>query len=360
MELNLDDARRRYGWALTDEDRDRLPFYDALTRALADDLSALKLLAGVRAEQRNPMLVLAALQLLGYEGHPILGPVYDDVRRGVAGSVSERVDLVLGVVDHEGDLIRAHLGRATQTNEPGRSAVLQAVVPLAAAGADAVNVLDVGTSAGINLHFDRFPVRDRDDDNPLTLVCEDRGGVDRSRPPPRVVSRVGIDLTPLDLTVRADQLWLLSCLWPEEPRRVRRLEAVIAQRASWPPVTIVVGDALARLDDALALGDGDHLTVIVDTWFAAYLGDDAQIEYYERVRALCEAGRAAWVSMELPIALRWPAPHGRTDAPGTGATEVTVTTPGGRPEHVGWCHHHGRWLDLDRDVAPPGAAPVAG
>jgi hypothetical protein len=36
-----------------------------------------------------------------------------------------------------------------------------------------INLVDVGTSAGLNLYFDKFPVRTRDDDNPLTLVCRD-------------------------------------------------------------------------------------------------------------------------------------------------------------------------------------------
>ena len=349
---DLDDARRRYGWALTDEDRVRLPYYDALTRALAADETGLTLLAEVRAEQRNPMLVLAALHLLALEGDPALAPLYGAVRDGGGGDPAAWAGAVVGVARAEPDLVRSHLHRATQTNEPGRSAVLQAVVPRAAPGASAINLVELGASAGINLHFDQFPVAAVDGDDPLTLVCEDRGPVDRSAPLPGVAARVGVDLEPLDLSDRDDQLWLLACLWPEEPRRAARLRAIIERRPSWPPVTVLAGDALERLDDALALCDPRYPTVVVDTWFAPYLPDDAQDEMHRRLSALCASGAAGWVSVELPVALRWPAPADRTEPPNVGATEVVVARVGGAPEHVGWCHHHGRWLLVDGPTGP--------
>ncbi|HEV2427623.1 MAG TPA: DUF2332 domain-containing protein [Acidimicrobiales bacterium] len=345
--LDLDDARRRFGWALTDEDRARLPYYDALTRALADDETGLTLLAEVRVEQRNPMLILASLHLLALEGDPILAPLYDAVRDGDGGDPGAWAARVLAVARSEPDAVRAHLHRATQTNEPGRSAILQFAIPLAATGAREVNVVELGTSAGINLHFDRFPVAPVDGDDPLTLVCEDRGPVDRSTPLPRVAARVGVDLEPLDLNRRDDQLWLLACLWPEEPRRAARLRAIIERRPTWPAVTILAGDALARLDDALALTTPGVPTVVIDTWFAPYLEEDAQREMHRRLAGLCASGAVSWVSVELPVAVRWPEPAHRTEAPNTGATEVVVTRAHGEPEHVGWCHHHGRWLLVD-------------
>jgi hypothetical protein len=354
VELDLADARRRYGWALTPEDQERLPFYAALMRAFADSDTALRLLAGVRVEQRNPMLVFAALHLLALEGHPVLGPLYDDVRHGREADLATRVATVIGVVDDEPDLVRAQLHRSTQTNEPGRSAVLRAVLPVAAAGATRVNLVDVGTSAGVNLFLDRFPVAAHDDANPLTLVCEDTGPVDREGALPEIVSRTGIDLHPLDLTNPDDQRWLEACVWPEERRRFERMDAIIRARASWPPVTILQGDALARLDDAVAHGQPGATTVVMNTWFAAYLPREAQARYYERVTGLCAGGDVAWISIELPVLMTWPAASSTTPPPQEGATQVVVTRPGEDPAHYGWCHHHGRWLVRDgAPLSPP-------
>ncbi len=348
VELDLADARRRYGWALTPEDQERLPFYAGLMHAFTESDAALRLLAGVRVEQRNPMLVFAALHLLALEGHPVLAPLYDDVRHGRVADVDGHASAaVIGVVEGDPGLVGAQLHRSTQTNEPGRSAVLRAVLPVAASGATRVNLVDVGTSAGVNLFLDHYPVSSHDDENPLTLVCEDTGPVDRSRGLPEIVSRTGVDLNPLDLADPDDQRWLEACVWPEERRRFERMDAIIHARPSWPPVTILRGDALARLDDAIAQGQPGVTTVVMNTWFAAYLPRDAQALYYERLTALCATSDVAWISIELPVLMTWPEARGTTPPPQEGATQVVVTKPGDAPTHYGWCHHHGRWLVRD-------------
>ncbi|MFI5036170.1 MAG: DUF2332 family protein [Acidimicrobiales bacterium] len=360
MELDLADARKRYGGALTPEDQARLPFYAGLVHAFQEDETALRLLAEVRAEQRNPMLVLAALHLLALEGHAVLGPLYEDVRHGRLTSTARMVDVVTAVLRTDADLVRAELHRSTQTNEPGRSAVLRAALPYAVPGVRRVNLVDVGTSAGVNLYLDQFPVAPVDDGNPLTLVCEDVGPIDRSRALPTIVSRTGVDLHPLDLAEPDDQRWLEACVWPEERRRFERMEAIIRARPTWPTVKIIAGDALERLDEALDFGEPRVTTVVMNTWFAAYLTREAQAAYFARLTERCAEGTVAWISIELPVAVNWPSPRGSTPAPQVGATQVMVTPPGGRPTHFGWCHHHGRWLIRDGEpkalAAPVGAA----
>ena len=212
MSLDLEDARRRYRFAFNDEDRARLPFYSALLTALENDEQAQVLLAEVKVEQRNPMLILASLHLAALMGHRVLAPIYSLARHGQLDDPSRAAAEVLGVVRDEPDTVRRELHRSTQTNEPGRSAVFQAVIALVATRTQRViNIVDVGTSAGINLYFDQFPVRSHDDDNPLTLVCRDSSSIDRSLPLPHVVARVGVDPSPLDLSIEGDRRWLQAC-----------------------------------------------------------------------------------------------------------------------------------------------------
>lgn len=351
---DLEDARRRYGWALAPEDQARLPFYAGLVRAFGEDPVALELLASVRIEQRNPMLVLAALHYLALEGHPVLGPVYDDVRHGRERPVEEVVAIVTGVLHDDPGAVRAQLHRSTQTNEPGRSAVLRAALPHAVPGARRVNLVDIGTSAGVNLFLDRYRVAPADDGDPLTLVCHDTGPIDRSRALPAIVTRVGIDQNPLDLADVNDQRWLEACVWPEERRRFERLDAIVRARPTWPAITLLRGDALERLDDALDAGDPDADTVVMNSWFVPYLERDAQALYYERLCELCERGRVAWISLEMPASVNWPTTPGSTAPPMVSATEVMVTRAGQGPAHFGWCHPHGRWLVRDDAAASDG------
>jgi hypothetical protein len=347
MALDLEDARRRYRVSFTREDHSRLPFYSALIIALESDVVAQELLAGVRVEQRNPMLVLASLHLAALRGHPVLTPIYSEARHGMLADPAAAARDVVDVLNAEPALVRDELHRSTQTNEPGRSAVFQAVIALIAKrGYPSINVVDVGTSAGINLHFDQFPVRTTDDDNPLTLVCRDETPVDRSLPLPDVVSRVGIDPSPLDLSVDDDRLWLEACLWPEEPRRLDRLDAVIAHRPSWPATTVLRGTAAERLGEAIALGDASTLTVVLNSYVVAYFSEADQLAYFEDMSERCAQGNVAWISLESPFMVQWPTSVRSSDGAKSGATQVLVTLPGGTPSDRGWCHHHGLWTRL--------------
>jgi hypothetical protein len=345
--LDLEDARRRYHYSFTAEDHQRLPFYSALMSALEHDLVAQELLAGIRVEQRNPMLVLASLHLAALRGHPVLAPIYLAAREGSLSDPEVAAQRVLQVVNAEPELVRSHLHRSTQTNEPGRSAVFQAVIALVTrAGHPSINLIDVGTSAGLNLYFDQYPVRETDDDNPLTLVCRDEAPVDRSLPLPLVVSRVGIDPSPLDLANDDDRLWLEACLWPEEPRRMTRLETIITQRTSWPATTMLRGTAAERLDGAVALGDPSMLTVVLNSYVVAYFSEAEQTAFFNDMVQRCAKGNVAWISLESPFMVKFPTTSTESERARKGATEVLVSLPGSAPRHWGWCHHHGLWTEL--------------
>lgn len=344
-ELDLDDARKRYHFALAPEDYERLPFYAAFLALLEDDSLALELLASVRVEQRNPMLILATLHLAALRGHAELGPLYESARHGQLDDPDGAARVVFEVMHHSPALVGDELWRSTQTNEPGRSAVLQAVIAdLVVGPASSINVIDVGASAGINLCFDQFPVRERDDGNPLTLVCEDLTPIDRSRTLPRVISRVGIDPNPLNLERMDDRLWLKACLWPEESRRHERFNAIVAARPSWPTATVLTGRALERLDDALELSDPTAMTVVMNTWVAFYFTPEERIDYFDKLSRRCLDDNVAWISIESPLT-EWPGIAVDDEARHRGASQIVLARPQSSPRRWGWCHAHGRWLE---------------
>jgi hypothetical protein len=344
--LDLNDARKRYHFAFAPEDCDELPFYTALVGRFEEDDLALSLLAGVRVEQRNPMLILAALQYAGLRGHPVLGPLYDEIRHEQLEDPTGAADRVVQVLHDTPDVVRDELWRSTQTNEPGRSAVLQAVISdLAREQRSPISVIEVGTSAGINLHFDQFPVRSRDDGNPLTLVCDDLTPIDRTRPLPPVRQRVGIDPHPLDLSDEDDRLWLKSCLWPEQRRRHERFDAIVAARPTWPLTTTLKGTVKQRLNDALSITDGDAtLRVIFNTWVAFYFSTDERHDYFSELARRCRDDDVAWISIESSM-IKIPGVEMDEAAHHRAASQIVVTRPGSLSERWGWCHAHGRWLE---------------
>ena len=346
--FDLDDARKRYRFALAPEDYDRLPFYSALLRELESDPLTVEMLASVRHEQRNPMLVLAALHLAALTGHDVLGPIYDGARHGGLEDYDDAARRVMNVIRSDPDIVRGQLWRSTQTNEPGRSAVIQAVMGELAGGRDEINLIEVGASAGINLHFDQFPVRAVDDGHALTLVCEDLTPIDRSRVMPRVRARVGIDPQPLDLENEADRMWLKACLWPEQRRRHERFDAIVAARTSWPRVTMLRGSAMECIEDAfVSTGDG-ALTVVMNTWSAFYFTPDERAAYFKEIARRCTNGNVAWISMESTM-VQWPGVDVDEAAHHRAASQVVLMRPSAAPAVWGWCHAHGRWLERTTD-----------
>ena len=342
VSLDLADARRRYERALAPEDFERLPFYAALLRRFQQDQLSLELLASVREEQRNPMLILAVLQWHALSGHPVLGPLYDEVRSGRAFDPEAFAREVLATLHRDLTLVSGQLWRATQTNEPGRSAVLQAVISDLAQGHDVVNLVEVGCSAGINLHLDRFTVRESDDGEPLTLVCRDvTGPLDRELP--AIARRAGVDPNPLRLEDKEDQRWLKACLWPEDHRRHARLDAIVAAWHSWEPLDIYRGTAGERFEEALA-NLSDALTIVVNTWVLFYLSSEERRTFLEAAHNAARRGGVATVSVETKQ-VEIPGFQTQRRAHERGASRIVVAREFSSPELWGWCHPHGRWLE---------------
>ena len=113
MALDLEDARRRYRFAFTDEDRVRVPFYGALLSSMESDEQAQLLLAEIRVEQRNPMLILASLHLAALKGHPVLTAIYSRARAGLLDEPPAAATQVLAVMHDEPDTVHAQLHRST-------------------------------------------------------------------------------------------------------------------------------------------------------------------------------------------------------------------------------------------------------
>jgi hypothetical protein len=218
-----------YAGFATREARVASPTYERLSLAISRDTELLTLLERVPAPKRQPNLLLAAVRLLG-------GPVDD------ASAFHDFTVTNWPAVEVE---LR---GRATQTNEVGRCALL---LPVLAALPQPLALLEVGAAAGLGLYPDRYSYRYGDHrigtGGPV-LDCALTGTAPPTRLP-EIVWRAGLDLNPLDVTDPADLAWLEALIWPEQHNRRERLRAAAAIAAEDPP-TLIRGDLvddLARL-----------------------------------------------------------------------------------------------------------------
>ena len=306
--------------AFSEESAAESPRYSALAAAVSGDPDVLAFLAGLPDGKRHPTLLFAALRFLG--GVPADG-----------GEVHERVA-------SDADRLRATvLARATQTNEPARCTGL---LPALAAIDGPLALVEVGASAGLCLYPDRygydFDGRRLGPVEPVLLRCTTSGPVPVPSVLPEVVARIGVDLDPLDVTDPDNLAWLRALVWPgpAEAERLQRLDAAAAIAAREPP-TLLTGDLLDRLEDALALVPRGATPVVLHTAVLPYLDDDRRAAFVDRVR-------------NLPV--RWVAQEGAGMVPGTGQSypggwgPYFVLSLDGRPlAHT--APHGGRvdWLD---------------
>ena len=246
------------------------PLYQRVAIALSESGEALRAIGAAPARKRQPSLILAALHDLALAGRaPALAEAYAAADGDAAAAAA--IDTLLRMTD---SVVAIAVRRRTQTFEPGRCAVLYPAIAEAArrVGADAVGLIDVGGSAGLNLQVDRIGITyDNgrslgDPSSPLQLSSSIVG--DRPVPAraiPEVVTRVGVDLDPVDVTDADDARWMRACVWPDQPDQVARLDAALALTASAPP-KLLRGDAVEVLPDAFARVPADALPVVTTTW----------------------------------------------------------------------------------------------
>lgn len=240
------------------------PLYERLSLGIAEH-TAIQILAARRKRGQPPAnLIFGAVHylLLGGADHP-LKDYYPSA--GGTRSVDDRA--FAHFVDfcriHQAEIVDIIAKRVTNTNEVGRSALLIPAFDMLARQAEApLGLVELGSSAGLNLNFDRYGYRYVDEDGrpklerwtdaAFVLSCrlEGAGLPSLGQHPPAVASRLGLELCPIDVSNEDDRRWLRALVWPERTDRLTKLEGALKVAAVHPP-PIRGGDAVANLASAL-------------------------------------------------------------------------------------------------------------
>jgi hypothetical protein len=278
------------------------PLYERVAVALSASDEALGAIEAAPARRRHPRVILAALHDLALAGRaPALAAAYAASDGDAAASAA--IDTLVGMTDA---VVAIAARRQTRTNETGRCAVLYPAIAEAArrVGADAVGLIDVGCSAGLNLTVDRVGISYSNGQSlgdPSSPVRQSASIVgDRPIPTqamPEVVARVGVDLDPLDVTDADDARWLRACVWPDQPERAARLDAEMALAAISPPL-LLQGDAVQVLPDAFAHVPADALPVVTTTWALSRFPLERRLRFLHPLDDAAGGRAVAWVSAE--------------------------------------------------------------
>jgi hypothetical protein len=132
------------------------PLYERVAVALSESDEALRAIETAPARKRHPTVILAALHDLALAGRaPALAAAYAAADGAAAAGAA--IDTLLRMTD---SVVAIAVRRQMRTNETGRCAVLYPAIAEAArrVGANAVGLIDVGCSAGLNLNVDRVGI----------------------------------------------------------------------------------------------------------------------------------------------------------------------------------------------------------
>jgi hypothetical protein len=326
------------------------PLYASIARTVATDEELLRLVLSSPPVAHQPNVLLSAVHYLLLDGadHP-LTTLYADPDGREAGS--EFRDFCLANRDAILDLMQT---RRIQTNEVGRAPVL--AVGLAAA-ADRIGqpfgLIDAGSSAGLNLVFDRYLLdfgpygRLGPADSPVRISCEVRGGglcVPRSLP--QIGVRLGLDRSPPDLSDPDDVRWLMACVWPGTGRLARTEAAIDLARRQLP--LVLAGDMVEDLPATLAKVSPGPVAVVT-SWSFSYLTPQQQAAFREVLSTESRRRVVAWVSCDGKGVVA------EVDSPGGAVEETQVAPPSvlglvvyekGKSEstHLALVHAHGAWI----------------
>jgi len=236
-------------------------------------------------------------------------------------------------VEEHLDALHALVRRPVQTNEVGRSsALLGGLLHVVGQTGLPVRLLEMGASAGLNLHVDRFRhevapgVVLGDPVSPVVLDAPWQGPAPEAVPL-LLAERRGCDAEPLDPRRTEDRLTLTSYVWADQLPRLERLRGALHVAAAHPlPVQRLPASEFLRRELQPRPG-----TVVV-LWHSVvrqYLSPGER----ERVHAAVEAGRRA--TREAPVA------HLALEPDGAVLRLALTTWPGGEHRVLADCEAHG-------------------
>jgi hypothetical protein len=306
------------------------PFYADLMEHMADDARAggptLTLAA---PDARDPGTVYRLRVLGGVHRLVLAGDAPDLAQHfpttGGDGDAAAAWPLILARLIDPPPAVLDALRRPPQTNEVGRSAALVGGFLLVARDTGLpLCVLELGSSAGLNLRFDRYWYEEGEAGfgDPASPVRFE--GLWNGSPPPFgaacvVAERRGCDRDPIDATTDEGRLTLLSYVWPGQTERFALLSAAL-EVARREPVTIEQSDVTTWLDRQLETSALNRATVVFHSVVWPYLSDAERAHVADAIAA---AGADA--TSTAPLA--WLRLEGLPDEP---YTELRLTIwPGG-------------------------------
>lgn len=340
------------------------PLYSALAGHIAKDAD-LRAAVAALTEDFSPTLFFAAVHFV-LPSHPddALAAYYRSLGGAREPDAELPAALTAFLAAHRERLADVLATYDIQSNDPLRAAQLLPSLGWAqACFGRPLGLIEIGASAGLLLHADRYSYRyefqdgsllEHGDPSGLVLRCPVVGAATPKSLAPfvtkglRIRSRVGLDLNPLDPSDPQAQAWLHALVWPEDTTRRARLEGAL-ESAARRPVRLRKGDALRILADAVAGVQAPAVPCVFASNSLAHFPAEGRTAFASLVREL-------GARHDLVLVMKEPAAAGlglfAPDTPPSPDGEenlAAVVFQSGRERvfSLGRAGAHGAWLEWD-------------
>ena len=349
---NLDQVRAYFrNFGLKQAPENGSPLYHALSVGVLDDPDMLRFAASCPPSQPSANLLFGAVHylLLGGVRHP-LRDFYPDVvasEKTPSPPSKKTYPLFQDFVWHHIETIRQLITtRLVQTNVVRRTTCLLPVFAQLAreSGNQPLSMIEVGSSAGLNLHWDRYYHRYEypsgtnrtwgDKNSAVQLSTQVRGTVPLPSLPEefRIAWRTGIDINPINVTDADAMRWLRALIFPEHLERHQETEAA-ARIARDHPVPIVTGDALTHLPGLLSQAPQDSHLCLYASMVLYQLSPEARKDLWGMLAAFSAARPVSVIILDG-------VPEGWAQLLIRDFRNGDYTK-----RHMAAAHAHGRWLE---------------
>ena len=254
--------------------------YEYLSKQIAMDNSLLKIASNAREGQPAPNLLFGAVHYLLLKGreHPLKDyyPSIVGTPKTYKDSFPVFKDFCLNYQKEIEVILKMKL---VQTNEVRRCSYLYpAFCIIYELAKKPLALIEIGTSAGLQLYWDKYSYSyGKDDlygnvDSELPITAEIKGAnmpfLLKTAPP--VTSRIGFDLQTIDTHDEEEELWLKSLIWPEHNERLFLFDKALHYRKE-ASLNIINGDGVSLLPQYVEAIPEDSVICIFHTHVANQL-----------------------------------------------------------------------------------------
>lgn len=320
------------------------PLYAHLSQYVATDQDILRLLVNADRATQVSNLLFGAVHylLLRGEEHP-LRAFYSSLTRQPGAPHDASSAFRDFCLQHAAEIEHLVTTKRVQTNEvqrctgllPAFSLIYQRTQPTP------LSLIEIGSSAGLHLLWDKYGYHyarvgaKGDLNSEVQLHCSLVGQKIPHFPDglPRVQSRTGIDINPIDIENEDEIRWVRALIWPEQTDRAELFEHAIGIARRDPP-PIVAGNAADVLLEVVSTVPPDTVLCIFHSYTLNQCPENIRDQILRNIEEVAKSREVFRISLE------W---YGGQKQPQLELYSYTATST--RNELLAYCESHGRSME---------------